>query len=333
MTMVRKIKEIDVYLNKLLSEGKTKKTIETYRINLYKWIEWAKIKTFDDILNVNAFDIENYNSYLMEKNLSSSTRFTYTICIQAFFNYLKERNAVKDNPVKLRIKITKEKETLYLSKEEVNRFLKSCKKQRDIALYSLIFSTGMRYSDLIQIKFKDIIREEDENGVYYSINVIGKGSKPRLLGFNDMVFQYINDYFYGDHPTHNPNDYLFVTSTGKQIDNKSLNRNIKSIARKAGFQNYKDFHIHTTRHSFASVLVEDGNTNLKELQEMMGHSNIAITTKIYTHINKERLARKMASQSIRFLETAPFRAVEKQSVAQGETIKEGDNHAQNKNNG
>lgn len=292
------LKELKLYLSSLKSEGKSEKTIKDYERGITKWFEFANIKTFEDIKTISSLDINSYVAHLDDRGLSSNTKFTYTICIKAFYTYLIENKMVQENPVKIKIKVKTMKEAIFLSSDEVAQFLSVCKKKRDKALFVLVFELGLRYSEYSSIKIGDIREEKDDDFVYYTLRVVGKGDKKRSLGFSSDTYSLIDDYIKNERPKQFDTDLLFVTANGKKISNKEMNAITKSLAKKAGFPNWQKFHCHTTRHSFASMKVESGDTNMKELQAMMGHTNITTTANIYSHISEKNLVKKMAHSNL-----------------------------------
>ena len=153
---------------------------------------------------------------------------------------------------------------------------------RNKAMLELMYSSGLRVSELVNVRLHDI---DVFNCI---IRIMGKGSKERIVPLGDYAINYISIYLneYREKLVkYEMNDYLFLNNHGKKMTRQGFFRIIKALARE---QNIKtDFSPHTLRHSFATHLL-NGGADLRSIQEMLGHSDIS-TTQIYTHVSKEEL--------------------------------------------
>ena len=186
------------------------------------------------------------------------------------------------------IELPKIKKTLpkTLSIDDINKLLdfklKDSFSYRNKAMLELMYSSGLRVSELVNVKINDIDNE------LCVIRVMGKGSKERIIPIGDYAIKYI-DIYSKEHRNKlikkQYNDYLFLNNHGKKMTRQGFFKIIKNIAK---IQNIKtEFSPHTLRHSFATHLL-NGGADLRSIQEMLGHSDIS-TTQIYTHVSKELL--------------------------------------------
>lgn len=153
---------------------------------------------------------------------------------------------------------------------------------RNKAMLELMYATGLRVSELINLKMQDIDFSQD------IIRTFGKGSKERVIPIGDYAKEYLEKYIYeyrGSMLKKENTEYLFLNNHGKQMTRQGFFKIIKKIAKEKGIN--KELSPHTLRHSFASHLLKYG-ADLRTIQELLGHSDIS-TTQIYTHITNEEL--------------------------------------------
>ena len=206
--------------------------------------------------------------------------------LKSFFNFLILEQEIKQSPA-LFLELPKLQRKLpdVLSIEEVNLMLAAIDRstpdgQRNLAMLETMYSSGLRVSELIQLKISNLYSE-----VGY-IRVIGKGNKERLVPRGDDAVKYINIYK-DTVRVHMPvvkgqEDMLFLNKRGAALSRVMFFLIVKKLAAQAGIQ--KNVYPHTLRHSFATHLVENG-ADLRAVQEMLGHQSIT-TTEIYTHLDK-----------------------------------------------
>ena len=159
---------------------------------------------------------------------------------------------------------------------------------RNKAILELMYASGLRISETINLKLYDIDLEND------ILRVFGKGSKERIVPIGTIAVNDLNKYIneYREKMLKNKkNDYLFLNNHGNKITRQGLFKNLKSLLKEKGIE--KDVSPHTLRHSFATHLLNNG-ADLRSIQELLGHSSIK-TTQIYTHVSSEHLKEQYKS--------------------------------------
>ncbi len=154
---------------------------------------------------------------------------------------------------------------------------------RDRAILELMYATGLRVSEVINLKLADL---HLELGI---VQTLGKGQKERLVPIGDTAVMWVQRYLKTARPKllRTPNDYLFVNFHGNQLTRQGIWKNLKQQVKLAGIK--KNVTPHTLRHSFATHILENG-ADLRIVQELLGHADIS-TTQLYTHLSKKRLAK------------------------------------------
>ena len=255
-------------------------TVGAYMNDLNKYEEFLK----KDILESDTEDLEKYLKYI--KNLESTTVAHKITSIKSYFNYNIKRGIVSVNPADKvsRPKLTKHLPE-YLTEEEVGKLLdvevKSPYDYRNKTILELLYSSGIRISELVNIKTPNYDSEE------CLIRIMGKGSKERIVPLGDYAVNIMNDYMNNYRPLINKKhtDYVFINNRGDKISRQIIFKVIKKEALKKGIK--KDISPHTLRHTFATHLLKNG-ADLRIIQELLGHENIS-TTQIYTHVTNNKL--------------------------------------------
>ncbi|CDA52019.1 tyrosine recombinase XerD [Clostridium sp. CAG:533] len=255
-------------------------TVGAYMNDLNKYEEFLK----KDILESDTEDLEKYLKYI--KNLESTTVAHKITSIKSYFNYNIKRGIVSVNPADKvsRPKLTKHLPD-YLTEEEVGKLLdvevKSPYDYRNKTILELLYSSGIRISELVNIKTPNYDSEE------CLIRIMGKGSKERIVPLGDYAVNIMNDYMNNYRPLINKKhtDYVFINNRGDKISRQFIFKVIKKEALKKGIK--KDISPHTLRHTFATHLLKNG-ADLRIIQELLGHENIS-TTQIYTHVTNNKL--------------------------------------------
>lgn len=270
-----------VYIEKKLSDN----TKNAYETDLFDFSEFLNN---EDVSKITYDDITSYINHLYDKKEKDKSIARKIVSIRTFFNYLMKEGKIKVNPSE-KLESPKLKKTLpnTLSLEEVDKLLsikpKDAKDWRNKAMIELMYGTGMRVSELVNLELNDINLKDNYVRVY------GKGKKERIVFMadvtTDVLDKYINIYrnsLLKGYLT----DKVFLSSYGKGITRQGFFKILKKEAEKAGIK--KSFSPHTLRHSFATHLLENG-ADLRSIGEMLGHENIK-TTQIYTHLsnNKKR---------------------------------------------
>lgn len=237
-----------------------------------------------DILKLRSTDIENFISKL---NLESSSISNYLSAYKTFYNYYIKIGKININPIDKvdSPKLSKHLPT-YLTVEEVDKLLdidiKDAFSARNKSLLELLYATGLRISELINLEFKNIDLNE------CIIRIMGKGSKERIVPINDLAIKYlkiyVKDYRY-KLVKKEQNNFVYLNNHGKKMTRQGVFKMIKKRTQETGIK--KDVSPHTLRHSIATHMLENG-ADLRIIQEFLGHESIG-TTQIYTHLTNQKL--------------------------------------------
>lgn len=275
----------DEYINNFLlylemDLNYSKNTINTY-LNALNHLN-NEIKK--DILKLTSKDIENFIS---ELELESSSISNYLSAYKTFYNYYIKIGQISINPIDKvdTPKLSKHLPT-YLTVEEVDKLLdieiKDAFSARNKSILELLYATGLRISELINLEFKNI----DLNDCI--VRIMGKGSKERIVPINDLAIKYlkiyVKDYRYKLVKTEQ-NNYVYLNNHGKKMTRQGVFKMIKKRTLETGIK--KDVSPHTLRHSIATHMLENG-ADLRIIQEFLGHESIG-TTQIYTHLTNQKL--------------------------------------------
>lgn len=275
-------KEFIEYL--LIDKKYSVNTIKSYKNDLNKYQKYFKSKTID---NIYEKDIKDYLKYLKNEKNELKTISHNISTLRSFYKFLLIEKKTNQNPMEW-IEIPKTKKSIpkTLSFEEINALLdiklENNYSYRNKAMLELMYSSGLRVSELINVKIHDI---DNESCV---IRIMGKGSKERIIPLGDYAIKYV-DIYLKEHRNKlikkEYNDYLFLNNHGNKMTRQGFFKIIKNLAKEQKIKT--EFSPHTLRHSFATHLL-DGGADLRSIQEMLGHSDIS-TTQIYTHVSKEKI--------------------------------------------
>jgi integrase/recombinase XerD len=255
--------------------------LEQYRLYLEKNYEITKIQ------KIERKHIEAYLKSLNKKSLSTKSSSRKLTAIKGFHQFLLIENEI-DNNIAYDIESPKVEKTLpqVLSVQEVVQIIEAVKGTdplsiRNQALLELIYGSGLRVSELLDLKIADIHLLEGY------VRVLGKGNKEREVPLGDLSIQALRLYLTKSRNqlTINSIDYLFLNQDGKRLSRQGFFKILRKISKSAGID--RDISPHTLRHSFATHLLEAG-VDLRTLQELLGHEDIQ-TTQIYTHISQKHL--------------------------------------------
>lgn len=242
-----------------------------------------------EIEKVNLKTLQNFLKYLYELGLSEKSQARIISGVKSFFKYLLLEEVIQKNPTEL-LEAPKSSRKLpdTLTFEEIKMLIEAIdvstpEGTRNKAIIEMMYSSGLRVSELVHLKISNLYIEEE------FVRVLGKGNKERLIPIGKSAIKYIQIYkeFVRNQqtPQRNHEDYLFLNKRGTKLSRVMIFYIIKELALKA--QIHKNVHPHTLRHSFATHLVE-GGADLRAVQEMLGHESIT-TTEIYTHLDREFL--------------------------------------------
>ena len=265
----------------LIDKGYSKNTISSYKQDLDKFNEYFKNK------NINDIDSNDLKNYIKSLNLNEKSISRTISCLKSFYKFLIIEKVIKHNPTD-GLYMPKVKKSLpnIMSVDEVARLLDikldDDFSYRNKAMLELMYATGLRVSELIELKLNDVDFSDD------IIRIMGKGSKERIIPMGDFAKEYLEEYIYnhrGNMLKGITTDYVFLNNHGKKMTRQGFFKIIKKLANEAGIST--EISPHTLRHSFASHLLKYG-ADLRTIQELLGHSDIS-TTQIYTHVANEEL--------------------------------------------
>jgi len=275
-----------------IEKGRSLKTIENYDRYLERFFSWAKIKDARDITDSL---VREYRLWLnrqkasvqggREESLKKRTQNYYLIALRVFLKYLMRRNISSLSPERIELAKIGDRSLDLISQDELERLIKapdgsSIKHLRDKAILELLFSTGLRVSELCSLS-RDIDLKRDE------LSIRGKGDKVRVVFLSDEAKKTIKAYL---NKRDDISDALFVQvsrnkNEAMRLTPRSVERIIKFYGIKAGIT--KKVTPHVVRHSFATDLLRNG-ADLRSVQALLGHANIT-TTQIYTHVTDKHL--------------------------------------------
>lgn len=272
-----------------VERGLSENTIVSYERDLKGYMLFLKdTEQVDNIEMIERIHIIHYLKYLKEAGKSSKTAARHLASIRAFHQFLlREGTSSKDPSVHIESQKTERMLPKVLSLSETERLLDTPKPvnpfgYRDKAMLELLYATGIRVSEMIDLKIDDVHLKMG------FIRCFGKGRKERIVPIGKQASDALDQYLTkarGKLLKRKTSDFLFLNHHGNPISRQGFWKNLKKIAVEAGI--LTKLTPHTLRHSFATHLLENG-ADLRAVQEMLGHADIS-TTQIYTHVTKTRL--------------------------------------------
>ena len=272
------LKIIDEYIEYLEKiKGYSKNTITSYKTDLKKYFEYINTK------NKNYYEIEKYVQSLSKSKYAKSTVNRKIVSISSFFNWCinQKKLNIKDIKQIKNIKTERKLPTI-LTSNYINNLLdtiptSTSKEIRDRTIIEILYSSGLRVSELTNLKVNDFKNNK-------SLKVLGKGNKVRILPMTDKSFNYMNLWiskYRNEYINEKSGNYIFLGVRGGKISDREIQRIVN--LRLGTFP-------HSIRHTFATHLL-DGGADLRVVQEMLGHTDPS-TTQIYTHVSKKQLKEK-----------------------------------------
>lgn len=268
-------------------------TIHSYSIDLYDFKAFIQ-NTFDiDLINVKRIHINDWIMSLNESGLKASTINRKIVALSSFYNFLVNKNIIPQNPVnniskpKIPKRIpqyvkSKDLNVDILNESFENNAASDFEPMRNILIIEMLYQTGMRRSELVNLKNEDIDLYRK------TIKVLGKRNKERYIPFTDdfktLIHNYINiknDFF----ANKQINDNFFLLKNGKKLYDKFVYRVVNSYLSDLNYISQKSPHI--LRHTFATHLLQEG-ADLNAIKELLGHSSLA-STQIYAHSSIEHI--------------------------------------------
>ena len=272
-----------------LEKGLSINTIDSYKNDLEDFYIFITKKKINIIQKIDKIVMLEYYNQLEKKEFSKSTLQRRYSSLNQFFKFLVKRKYINENPMlsmhrqKKEIKLPK-----FLTEQEINSMLsvnskfKNKIQMRNQLILEMLYSTGMRVSELCSLQLSSVNISKNNNDNYFFLTIKGKGQKERIVPIRKNVLQLLEDYI--KITKKNKQKYLFQ-SNGKNnfITRRTILNIIKQTATLAGLD-FTKISPHTIRHSFATHLLQKG-LDIREIQELLGHSSID-TTSIYAKINE-----------------------------------------------
>ncbi|MBR0166227.1 MAG: site-specific tyrosine recombinase XerD [Prevotella sp.] len=266
-------------------------TLDAYQRDLRKLLDYLE-REEKDVLEVTLEDLEHFSAGLHDIGIHPRSQCRILSGVRSFFRFLQLDGYREDDPTEL-LESPQIGEHLpeVLSIQEIDRLetsidLSKWEGHRNRAIIEVLFSCGLRVSELVNLKLSDLYLDEEY------VRVFGKGSKERLVPISKRAIQELQFWFDDRcHMTIKPGeeDYVFLNRYGKHLTRTMILIIIKRQADMAGIQ--KTISPHTLRHSFATALLE-GGADLRIIQALLGHESIG-TTEIYTHIDTSMLRKEI----------------------------------------
>lgn len=261
-------------------------TVNSYSEDIYKYLEYMESKNISSALDINYNNLLDYLKYLDDNKYEVSSVARKIVSIKAFHKYLSENYKVIDISTKINTPRFYRKLPNILTIEEVDNLLDikldTPFDYRNKAMLELMYSSGLRVSELINLELSDI----DLNNNY--VRCFGKGSKERIVPIGEYSSKYLSIYINEYRDSMKKGYYtekIFLNNHGKEMTRQGFFKIIKKIAKDKDIN--KNITPHMLRHSFATHLLNNG-ADLRTIQEMLGHSSIS-TTQIYTNVTNDIL--------------------------------------------
>ncbi|NEW63396.1 tyrosine recombinase [Granulicatella sp. zg-ZJ] len=250
-----------------------------FLIEIYRIVHWE---------NISADHIRHYVSLLYDEGKEATTISRKISALRSFHKYLKHQQIVETNPME-KISLPKKRKQLprVLTEDDIDDILavpdlNTLQGIRDRAILEVMYATGLRVSELCDLKLSQVHREAA------TVNVIGKGNKERITLLGEEALHYLNMYYNLVRPVYDKDNlsaYVFLNRRGKPFTRQGIWKRLKEIVQESGV----DKHVtpHTIRHSVATHLLANG-MDLRMIQELLGHEHLE-TTQIYTHIDMNKV--------------------------------------------
>ena len=272
------------FLNYLLvDKGLSNNTVKAYEADISSFFQWLDNEDLK-YKNLQEDHVNQYISFLFQRKMRSSSVNRKISSIKSFYIFLVKRNFLKNSPLNDLVTPKQEK---YLpesmSEAEVDKLLNSPDvsnkiENRDKAMIEMLYATGMRISELVNLKITDVDMKR------CVVKVFGKGSKERLVPFGETALDSLRSYL--NEREQSSSKEIFLSNRGKKMTRVAFWQRVKIYLIRENLKN--SISPHTLRHAFATHLLNRG-ADLRSVQLLLGHSDLS-TTQIYTHIAKQRLS-------------------------------------------
>lgn len=276
---------VSAFLVHLQNKNFSPHTVKSYRADLHEFLLFFKQRKQDDLRHFTSANIRSFLAALQTKNdPARNTVLRKIASLRSFAAFLLTQGKLERNPFKL-LPAPKREKILpkFLSEQETDRLLETAANSkhfaaRDKALFELMYSSGLRRSEVTGLNIKDV---DYFNGI---VKVFGKGAKERLVPVTDAALDALKTYL-ACRKNPQPDDALFLNKNGKRLTGDGLAYIFKNTAIASHLA--RKVTPHSLRHSFATHLLNNG-CDLRSLQEMLGHKSLS-ATQVYTHVSLEKL--------------------------------------------
>lgn len=280
---------IEQFLDSIwMEKGLAENTLASYRNDLKRLFEWMNKQQLQ-LLTISTYELQEYQTWLIEKQYKQSSRARMLSAMKRLFQYLYRESIRDDDPSSLLVapKLPK-RLPKDLSESQVDDLLDAPDPNdpielRDRAMLELLYATGLRVTELVSLTMENINLRQ---GV---IRVIGKGNKERLVPMGENAIDWIETFIKQSRPIllgDKSSDVIFPSKRARQMTRQTFWHRIKHYAVVAGIET-EQLSPHVLRHAFATHLLNNG-ADLRVVQMLLGHSDLS-TTQIYTHVATERL--------------------------------------------
>ena len=277
---------VDEYLNYLeYNRNYSLKTVDNYRLDLLDYFKYLNQECLN-YKEVEYEDLMGLFAHFETLKLSSKSIRRHISSLKGFYKYLNRKNIINSNPFDYVVLPKKEiKLPRYLTYDDLivifdSLEIKTIYDLRDRLILELMYATGVRVSELINIKINDISFSNQ------SINIIGKGQKMRIVYYNNICKKILDKYMNNYKEINKKNlNYLILNQNGNKLTTAGISYILNQVIKKISFE--KHITPHMLRHSFATHLLNNG-CDLLTVQELLGHSSIS-TTGIYTHVTLDHI--------------------------------------------
>lgn len=263
-------------------------TMDAYKRDINQYLMYLGDIDIKNLSDVKSTHIRDYIRILSDGGMAPASISRIISSIRTYYRFLSSENILDENPVLLinNPKLPKKLPDV-LSEKEISLIINAIQEssqfyQRDKAIIELLYSCGIRVTELCNLEMSNLFIDED------LIRVMGKGNKERLLPLGVRSKKYLDDYIKHSRNSHikkSGSSFVFVSRNGNQLTRAMINIILNKWTQVSGLK--KSVSPHKLRHSFATHLLE-GGADLRFVQALLGHSDIS-TTQIYTHIDKHYL--------------------------------------------
>jgi len=264
-------------------------TVRNYTTDLLGFFQFLRTKGISSLKEVDRHVLRNYLSQLMEQGFAKASIARKLSAIRSFYRYLLREEIISTSPIMTTSPKLDKRLPSFLTIEEIERLLEAPnlstpQGQRDRALIELLYASGLRVSELVQLNQEQVNLDTRE------IRVWGKGSKERMVLMGEPAATALSAYLGQGRPKllgNKRSSALFLNRYGGRLPERRVQRILEKYANIAGID--KGVHPHMLRHTFATHLL-DGGADLRVVQELLGHANLS-STQIYTHVTKSQARR------------------------------------------